>query len=107
MVLRARMPRRLSAILTMNRDPSDLDHDHRITDMTPKEVHAKLDEVHLIVAGLFGNVNSVSADTAFAIGECVGIIAKAKALVGRDIVDQTRAWKNEGRGSKVETGHPD
>jgi hypothetical protein len=37
------------------------------------------------LAKTFGQAGLLNADTAFACGEALGIISKAKALVGRDI----------------------
>lgn len=59
--------------------------------MTLTEVHAVLQQAFHDVLSLHGELDSdVSPDTAFAIGNALGVIEKAKALVGRDI-DQARA----------------
>jgi hypothetical protein len=59
-------------------------------------IHATLQRAYDEVATLYRNVDGVSPDTAFAIGEALGVLSKAKALVGRDI-DQAREPK-EGAG---------
>jgi hypothetical protein len=52
-----------------------------------KEAYAKsLEAGNLIV-----KLNNIRPDTTFACGEATGTLAKAKALVGRDIDD---AWEN-------------
>lgn len=51
-------------------------------------VHATLQECFEAMAALYGKCDGLSTDTVFAIGEATGIIAKAKALVGRDIDDK-------------------
>jgi hypothetical protein len=57
--------------------------------LTPQEVHAVLQQAYESVLCLYGRIgNELGNDTAFAIGEATGIIAKAKALVGRDIDDK-------------------
>jgi hypothetical protein len=48
-----------------------------------------------LAAGLISEVRgaldgTVRADTAFALGEALGILAKAKALVGRDIDERPK-----------------
>lgn len=53
--------------------------------MTLIEIHGVLTSAFHDIAALHGHVDDVSPDTAFAIGEALGVIAKAKALVGRDI----------------------
>ncbi|HXI78177.1 MAG TPA: hypothetical protein VNH21_13630 [Steroidobacteraceae bacterium] len=56
--------------------------------MTPRELHAILQAAFDALAALQGRVpGGISADTAFAVGVATGQIAKAKALVGRDIDD--------------------
>jgi hypothetical protein len=56
--------------------------------MTLTEVHAVLQQAFHDVRALHGELGSdVSPDTAFAIGEALGVISRAKALVGRDIDD--------------------
>ncbi len=50
-----------------------------------REVHAKLRAMYEQIAVIVPMLDSASTDTAFAIGETAGVIAKAKALVGRDI----------------------
>jgi hypothetical protein len=55
--------------------------------MTLQEVHGVLREALDRLARLHGELDSVSTDTAFAIGEALGMISRAKALVGRDIDD--------------------
>ena len=53
--------------------------------MTLKEIHKVLRQAFDAVAALRGQCDEVSADTAFAIGEALGTLGKAKGLVGRDI----------------------
>jgi hypothetical protein len=53
--------------------------------MTLKEIHEVLQQAYGAVAALHGQCDPVSADTAFAIGEALGTLGKAKGLVGRDI----------------------
>jgi len=53
--------------------------------LSPEAIHAVLMEAFGQVSTLRGNVDGVSCDSAFAIGECLGQLSKAKALVGRDI----------------------
>lgn len=47
--------------------------------------HATLEAAYLTVLSLRGQLEHASTDTIFAIGEAAGLIAKAKALLGRDI----------------------
>jgi hypothetical protein len=54
---------------------------------TLEEVHKSLQQAFDILAVMYGNIPPMSTDTAFALGEATGLIAKAKALVGRDIDD--------------------
>jgi hypothetical protein len=57
--------------------------------LTPQEVHAVLQQAFDALCGLYGKIGTdLGNDTAFAIGEATGIVAKAKALVGRDIDDK-------------------
>jgi hypothetical protein len=58
--------------------------------MTLTEIHAVLRHAFDEIAMLRGQCDKVSLDTGFAIGEALGTVAKAKALVGRDI-DQEKA----------------
>lgn len=53
--------------------------------LSPREVQAILREAFAKVASLHGRLDRVSADTALAIGEALGTLGRAKALVGRDI----------------------
>jgi predicted RNA methylase len=53
--------------------------------LSPEAIHAVLLDAHNRVAALRGNVETVSTDSAFAIGAALGELSKAKALVGRDI----------------------
>jgi hypothetical protein len=53
--------------------------------MTLKEIHEVLLQAYVAVAALHGQMDGVSTDTAFAIGEALGTLGKAKGLVGRDI----------------------
>jgi hypothetical protein len=53
--------------------------------MTLKEIHEVLQQAYVAVAALHGQCDGVSLDTAFAIGEALGTLGKAKGLVGRDI----------------------
>jgi hypothetical protein len=56
--------------------------------MTAPEVHKQLQIAFEALAPIFGRLEGdMRADTAFAIGELTGLIAKVKALVGRDIDD--------------------
>ena len=63
--------------------------------MTPKEIHAVLQQAFDALIALHGQIDGVSPDTAYAIGEATGVLSKAKALLGRDIdqgqVDELRA----------------
>lgn len=57
--------------------------------MTASEVHKRLQTAFEALAPIFGQLEGdMRADTAFAIGELTGFIAKVKALVGRDIDDK-------------------
>ena len=64
--------------------------------MTLKEIHEVLQQAFDAVAALHGQIDGVSPDTAFAIGEALGTLGKAKALLGHDIdqgqVDELRAY---------------
>ncbi len=56
-----------------------------------RQVHRVLQRAYEDVCGLYGDITrDIGSDTAFAIGEATGILAKAKALVGRDIDDAAR-----------------
>ena len=56
-----------------------------------RQVHRVLQRAYEDVCGLYGCITrDIGPDTAFAIGEATGILAKAKALVGRDIDDAAR-----------------
>ena len=56
--------------------------------LTPRQVHAVLAQAYDTVLGLYGRIGTdLGPDTAMSIGEALGVIAKAKALVGRDIDD--------------------
>ena len=58
----------------------------------PLELHRILQEAYdtLQVVRARGLAMTIGPDTAFALGEALGTIAKAKALVGRD-VDQLKS----------------
>lgn len=57
--------------------------------MTVPEVHQRLQAAFEALAPILGQLEGdMRADTAFAIGELTGFIAKVKALVGRDIDDK-------------------
>lgn len=61
------------------------------TALTPTQVHAVLQKGFDEIVTLRGHIgNDLGNDTAFAIGESLGMIARAKALVGRDIDDAAR-----------------
>jgi hypothetical protein len=53
--------------------------------MTLIEIHGVLTKAFGDIAALLGHVDDVSPDPAVAIGEALGLLGKAKALVGRDI----------------------
>ncbi len=53
--------------------------------MTRREIHAVVQQAYDLMIGLYGKCDDVSSDSAFAIGEALGVLGKAKALVGRDI----------------------
>ena len=55
---------------------------------TPQEIHIILQTTYDHLTALYGNLQGWPTDTVFALGEAAGIIAKAKALVGRDIDDK-------------------
>jgi hypothetical protein len=55
--------------------------------MPLRDIHALLQHAFEQIASLRGECDDVSTDTAFAIGEALGTISKAKGLVGRDIDD--------------------
>lgn len=55
-----------------------------------KRMHAKLEEAHRLARSLSPLRVAISADTAMAIGESVGILSRARALMGRDIDDLVR-----------------
>jgi len=56
--------------------------------MTLTEIHAVLQQAYDDVAKLHGNLpDDTRPDSAFAIGEALGQLSKAKALIGRDIDD--------------------
>jgi hypothetical protein len=58
-----------------------------------REAYAALQKAHDAVASILDMeaLNVMGPTTVFAIGETLGIIAKAKALVGRDIDDNKTA----------------
>ena len=57
--------------------------------LTLREVHAVLQKAFDTLFALYGKIGpDMGSDTAFSIGEATGIVAKAKALVGRDIDDK-------------------
>jgi hypothetical protein len=59
-----------------------------------KELHNLLQHAVLLIAsGLPFGVGTISTDTALAIGEAMGAVRKAKALVGRDIDDAEQRKK--------------
>lgn len=47
------------------------------------KLHAMVEEIHRLNAQ--GLLDGASMDTIFAVGEAMGVISKAKALLGRDI----------------------
>jgi hypothetical protein len=49
------------------------------------EIHAILRQAFTALVAMQGRADRCSPDTAFAIGSALGTIAKAAALVGRDI----------------------
>jgi hypothetical protein len=56
--------------------------------VTLEEIYARLGVAFAALGEARGNLDgSVRLDTAFALGEAIGLVAKAKALVGRDIDD--------------------
>jgi len=76
-----------------------------IASPSPEAIHAILQDAYERLTVLRGSTDQVSTDSAFAIGECVGQLAKAKALVGRDIdIDtarQTLAGKPDAETGKL------
>ena len=56
------------------------------------KAHAVLTLAYNAMKALYGHIEGVSPDAAFAMGEALGMLGKAKALVGRDI-DQLRTSK--------------
>jgi hypothetical protein len=62
--------------------------------MTLKEIHAVLQQAFADVAALHGQMpDGIGVDTAFAIGEALGVISKAKSLVGRDVDDHEQQMR--------------
>jgi hypothetical protein len=56
--------------------------------MTPNAIYSLLQQAYAAVAQVHRqDLSGVRHDTTFALGEALGYIAKAKALVGRDIAD--------------------
>jgi hypothetical protein len=57
--------------------------------MKPLEIHRLLSEAREAVNEIMRSpsLENISSDTCMAIGECAGVLDKAKALVGRDIDD--------------------
>jgi hypothetical protein len=55
-----------------------------------KRMHAKLEEAHRLARSLFPLRVAISADTDTAIVEAVGILSRARALMGWDIDDLVR-----------------
>jgi hypothetical protein len=56
-----------------------------------KELHRLLQHAVLLIgSGLPFGIGTISTDTALAVGEAMGAVRKAKALVGRDIDDAER-----------------
>jgi hypothetical protein len=55
--------------------------------MKPMEIHRVLNEARELVRQIAvgDKLENISSDTAMAIGESLGVLDKAKALVGRDI----------------------
>lgn len=58
--------------------------------------------IHATLQGIFNELfrvsldkNGLSVDTIFALGEALGVVSKAKALVGRDIDDAQRRPASE------------
>ena len=63
--------------------------------LTPEEVHIILQKAYNLVAELYGNVPLLSMDTALSIGETIGIVGRAKALLARDIDNARTAAKSD------------
>jgi hypothetical protein len=64
--------------------------------MTLEEVHAVLDQAYQLLASLYQQLpDEIGSDTAFATGESIGVLAKAKALIGRDIDQALERKRNE------------
>jgi hypothetical protein len=61
-----------------------------VAPLSPEAIHAILLDAHDRVAKLRGNVETVSSDSVFAIGQSLGMLSQAKALVGRDVDDARR-----------------
>jgi|HubBroStandDraft_6_1064221.scaffolds.fasta_scaffold00529_13 hypothetical protein len=76
--------------------------------MTAPEVHKQLQVAFEALEPIFRGLESdMRADTAFAIGELTGFIAKVKALVGRDIDDATTPKPNAFETLKGEYWRPE
>ena len=57
--------------------------------MTLAKIRAKLQEAHQALAAIRdSNLQGVSADTGIALGELIGAIRRAEALVARDMNNQ-------------------
>jgi hypothetical protein len=64
--------------------------------MTLEEIHAVLVQAHRLLRTLYHQLpNEVGNDTAFATGESIGIISRARALVSRDIEQALERKRNE------------
>ena len=57
--------------------------------MKLEEIYKRLLEAFGLLGDMYGNLDgAIKVDTAFALGEALGVVSKAKALVGRDIDDE-------------------
>jgi hypothetical protein len=63
--------------------------------MTAQDIHAKLLIAFEAMLSVSASINEsqppLKMDTVFALGETLGVIMKAKALIGRDIDDAKEA----------------
>ena len=58
------------------------------------DLYVRLQTVVSALEGMRGNLDdSIKPDTAFALGEALGVACKAKGLVGRDIDDERKAGR--------------
>jgi hypothetical protein len=58
--------------------------------MTPEEIYGLLKQTWETLVPIYGRVDLLSPAAAFACGEALGTISKAKALVGRDLDEQAK-----------------